>query len=140
MRPLLIAALCGLPGLALADELKGFVSHDRLPIPDQPVLVRGGTIWADSCQNCHGGNPATGAPKITSEKKWAPRIEQGFEVLFDHAINGYLGPKYTQMPARGGNSELSDDEVRAAVAFMVWASGGEQAAVTWAQENSEKDN
>jgi cytochrome c5 len=46
------------------------------------------------------------------------------DVLIDHALNGFVGPTYTQMPARGANPDLTDDEVTLAVAFMVWSSGG----------------
>ncbi len=123
---------------AMAQELKGFVSRDRLPDPSMPALLAGGETWKDSCQNCHGGNKLTGAPKITSLKAWAPRIDQGMDVLFDHAIKGFTGPKYTKMPARGGNADLSDEDVRAAVAFMVWASGGKAVAETWAQSAIQK--
>ncbi len=114
------------------QELDGFVTVERLPEPPSLVLVEGRTIWGGNCQNCHGGNRLTGAPKITSETAWAPRLEKGIDVLVDHAISGFIGPKYTQMPARGGNPDLADAEVAAAVAFMVWASGGPDAALTFA--------
>lgn len=120
------------PSLAGAGELDGFVTRDRLPDPENATLMAGGAIWADTCQNCHGGNKLTGAPKITSQDAWAPRIAQGMKVLFTHALEGFIGPTYSQMPARGGNPDLSDAEVRAAVAFMVWASGGEETALDWA--------
>ncbi len=108
--------------------LDGFVAVERLPIPEEPVLQEGRSVWGDTCQNCHGGNKATGAPKVTSTKAWAPRVEKGLEVLIDHALNGFIGPKYTQMPARGANPDLTDAEVAAAVLFMVWASGGAETA------------
>lgn len=132
MRHLLLVLLV-LPALAIAEPLEGFVTRDRLPDPENATLMQGGVIWEDTCQNCHGGNKLTGAPKITSVEDWAPRIEQGFDVLFDHAINGFIGPKYKEMPSRGGNADLSDAEVQAAVAFMVWASGGVDAALDWAE-------
>ncbi len=119
--------------VASEDGLDGFITADRLPLPEIPLLVAGAAVWADTCENCHGGNKLTGAPKITSTKAWAPRIDQGMGVLADHALNGFIGPKYTQMPARGGNEDLSDDEVKAAVAFMVWASGGEAVATAYAE-------
>ena len=129
----LIAGLAALvcAGSAQADSsvasnrgLEGLVTIDRLPVPDDAVLQMGRLVWAENCSNCHAGNKAIGAPKITSLHAWAPRIEKGMAVLLDHALNGFVGPKYTQMPARGANADLTDEEVAAAVAFMVWSSGG----------------
>ena len=45
-------------------------------------------------------------------------IAQGMDVLKDHAINGYTGSA-GYMPAKGGRVDLSDDEVAAAVDYMV---------------------
>ncbi len=111
--------------LLAAKGIDGFVTVERLPLPEDAQLLEGRAVWEETCQNCHGGNRLTGAPKITATDAWAPRIEQGLAVLFDHAINGFTGPKYTQMPPRGGNDDLSDAQVQAAVRFMVWASGGD---------------
>ena len=136
MQRLLLAVLLTLPTLGTAETLDGFVTRDRLPDPDSVALMEGGTVWEGTCQNCHGGNKLTGAPKITDKEDWAPRIEQGFDVLADHAINGFVGPTYKEMPSRGGNADLSDDEVKAAVAFMIWASGGAELADVWATTKS----
>ena len=122
-------------GLVSERGLKGFVKGDRLPVPAAPVLARGRAVWVDNCLKCHGGNKATGAPKITSDKDWRPRIAQGTDVLFDHALNGFTGPRFTIMPPRGGHPELSDDDVRSAAAFMIWASGGADAALAFAETN-----
>lgn len=132
MKHLPLVVLLTLPALAHGETLEGFVTRDRLPDPDTAVLMQGGAVWEGTCQNCHGGNKPTGAPKITSTEDWAPRIDQGLEVLFDHAINGFIGPKYKEMPSRGGNADLSDAQVKGAVAFMVWASGGADIAADWA--------
>ena len=51
-----------------------------------------------------------------------------------HATNGFLGKTYAEMPARGANPNLSDAEVAAAVAFMVWASGGADAALAFIKQ------
>jgi len=73
--------------------------------------------------------------KVTSTKAWLPRLDQGMGTLIDHALNGFVGPKYTQMPARGANPDLSDEEVVAAVLFMVWMSGGAEIAETFINTN-----
>lgn len=77
----------------------------------------GKTIFGNLCQTCHT-NPATGAPGITDKAAWAPRIAQGLDTLFSHAINGYQG-KSGQMPAKGGNPSLTDAQVKATVQWMV---------------------
>ena len=65
---------------------------------------------------CHGAGIA-GAPKLGDKAAWAPRIEQGSAVLLEHAIKGFSG-KAGMMPAKGGSS-ASDEEVKAAVEYMV---------------------
>jgi cytochrome c5 len=46
------------------------------------------------------------------------RLELGITSLYEHAIYGYLGTS-GYMPAKGGNSSLSDPEVKAVVDYMV---------------------
>jgi cytochrome c5 len=125
--------------VATRKGMDGFITVDRLPVPDDPALAQGRILWGETCQNCHGGDKLTGAPKITSTKAWDKRIAQGMAVLTDHAINGFIGPRYTEMPARGGNSDLSDTEVSLAVAFMIWASGGATLAEDFTRTLRTKD-
>ena len=49
---------------------------------------------------------------------WSVRVEQGREVLNDHALNGYTGDA-GYMPPKGGRIDLSDQEILAAVDYMV---------------------
>src|SRR3546814_3493562 len=49
---------------------------------------------------------------------FAPRLAQGKDTLFNHALNGYQGAAEV-MPARGGNPALSDEQVRATVTWMI---------------------
>ncbi len=53
-----------------------------------------------------------------NKDEWAPRIAQGKDTLYKHALEGFTGEK-GMMPARGGNAGLSDEEVKASVDFMV---------------------
>ncbi|MGM0701927.1 MAG: c-type cytochrome [Pseudomonadota bacterium] len=75
--------------------------------------IDGAEIYSSVCAACHDTG-AAGAPTRGSEDAWAERVEKGFATLLDHSINGF-----NAMPARGGNSSLSDAEVEAATAHLV---------------------
>jgi len=77
----------------------------------------GKTIFGNLCKTCHE-NAATGAPVLTDKAAWAPRIAQGVDTLFTHAINGFTGAK-GMMPAKGGNPSLTDAQVKATVQWMI---------------------
>ncbi len=81
-----------------------------------PVTLSGEEAYV-SCVACHGSGIA-GAPATGDVAAWSTRISQGSETLYDHAINGYQGSAGL-MPAKGGNTSLSDDSVKAAVDYMV---------------------
>jgi len=76
----------------------------------------GKTLYNSACVACHGAGIA-GAPKLADKAAWAPRIQQGTAVLYDHAIKGFQG-KAGVMPPKGGAS-APDADVKAAVDFMV---------------------
>jgi len=75
--------------------------------------VDGKATYQQICQVCHAA-ALMGAPKTGDKAAWAPRIAQGPAVLHDHAVKGIRA-----MPAKGGNPALSDDQVKAAVDYMV---------------------
>ena len=77
----------------------------------------GQKVYEANCKACHGG-AIPGAPGVGKNDEWAPRIKQGKETLYKHALEGF-----NSMPAKGGNTSLSDDEVKAAVNYMANQSG-----------------
>lgn len=86
-----------------------------------PVLVAtvmsGPQVYNAACIACHGTG-AIGAPIVGDVGEWSERIAQGADVLNDHAVNGFAGSTGA-MPAKGGRLDLSDQEVRDAVEYMV---------------------
>jgi len=77
----------------------------------------GQKIYDATCRLCHG-NGLAGAPKIEDSLTWETRLKQGIAKVHNHAINGFTG-QYGVMPAKGGKADLTDDEVKAAVDFML---------------------
>jgi cytochrome c5 len=78
----------------------------------------GHEVWRGTCEACHA-EPASGAPLVGDKAAWAPRIAKGRAALYASALKGFVGPKGAEMPARGGNSSLNDDQVKAAVDYMI---------------------
>lgn len=75
--------------------------------------VDGEQAYSGLCQACHEAGVA-GAP-ITGSEQMAQRLsEKGLDTLVDNAINGI-----NVMPPRGGNPALTDEQIRAAVVFML---------------------
>ena len=77
--------------------------------------AKGDAVYKKTCAVCHDQGIA-GAPKFGDKAAWAPRIKQGKDALYAVSIKGKPG---TGMVAKGGNSSLSDAEVKAAVDFML---------------------
>lgn len=75
----------------------------------------GEDVYNAACMACHSTG-AAGAPKLGDAAGWADRIAKGMDVLYDSGINGLAG---TGMIAKGGCMNCSDEEVSAAVDYMV---------------------
>lgn len=79
--------------------------------------AKGEKVFKATCSMCHQTG-AAGAPIVGNKDDWGPRIAQGMPTLYDHALKGFTGKK-GMMPARGANTSLSDDDVKAGVDYMV---------------------
>jgi cytochrome c5 len=77
----------------------------------------GDKVYTQACVVCHGAGVA-GAPKFGDKAAWKDRIAQGNDKLYEHALKGYQG-KAGFMPAKGGRADMSDDDVKAGVDYMV---------------------
>ena len=76
---------------------------------------KGESTYKAVCTGCHSAG-VLGSPKFGDKSAWAPRVAQGMDALYEHAIKGK-----NSMPAKGGNPALADDDVKAAVQYMVKA-------------------
>lgn len=118
---LLALAACGKQEAAAPAAAPAAPTEAAAPAPAPAPAVAENTvgkgIYGKTCAMCHAAGVA-GAPKPGDKADWGPRIAQGDATLYKHAIEGFTGAK-GMMPARGGGATLSDDEVKAAVDFMV---------------------
>lgn len=108
-----LLAFCSLYVVSESSANKQYVTSSERSIS------QGREIWLNNCETCHGYGIAD-APIPMNPDEWRPRLSKSKEILYEHAINGFIGPDYSMMPARGGNNELNDDEVRLAVDYMVF--------------------
>ncbi len=73
----------------------------------------GDQVYNGACAACHNSG-AAGAPKLGDAGNWAGRVDKGMETLVSHVVNGY-----NAMPARGLCGDCSDEELAAAVSYML---------------------
>jgi cytochrome c5 len=78
----------------------------------------GKTVTEAACIACHASG-ALNAPKIGDKAAWGKLTGRGLDALTASAIKGVR-----QMPARGGNPDISDVEIARAIVYMVNQSGG----------------
>jgi len=72
----------------------------------------GELIYKNVCSACHATG-AAGAPMVGTPAM-AERAQKGEDALVHNALNGL-----NAMPPRGGRADLSDEQIRAAVEFMI---------------------
>ena len=75
-------------------------------------LAHGRVVFTENCLRCHGSG-RRGAPVVGDSEDWKGRISQPLDTLIRHAIEGH-----GRMPPRG-DRDISDQEVAAAVAYVV---------------------
>jgi cytochrome c5 len=81
--------------------------------------LSGEQVYATVCSACHTGG-LLGAPKADDKAAWASRKSAagGLDGLVASALKGK-----NSMPARGGKADLSEDEVKAAITFILQKNG-----------------
>ncbi len=100
-----LMAIAGLLG-ACNDGKTSSASEDPPPTP-------GEITYTKNCKVCHAQG-INGAPILGNTAMWGPRLKKGEAALVANALGGF-----GLMPAKGGKTELQNDEVKGAVKFMV---------------------
>lgn len=77
------------------------------------VVSAGEAIYQQACSVCHAGGVGE-APIPGHKAAWSDRLAKGRDALVSSALSG-IGI----MPPKGGQNQLSDDDVAAAVDFII---------------------
>lgn len=107
-----------IPLLRIKNELNNFnppVSTKRdLPVKEETNAVQPGQVaYENTCSACHA-NAAIGAPVVGDKDAWAQVTSKGLDKVYHNAINGI-----NSMPPKGGNMDLSDNEMKEIVDYMI---------------------
>jgi cytochrome c5 len=113
VRPLAREAIAGADNSAMAIQAPQAATPATGAMP---VPKNGAELFETVCKACHGTGLA-GAPKAGDKAAWAPRIAQGKDMLYLHALKGFTGEAGV-MPAKGGRVDLTDDLVKQGVDYM----------------------
>ena len=89
------------------------VTQAQKPVMVASKKLSGKEVYNVACMSCHASG-AAGAPMTGNKDQWSERVSKGKNTLYVSAING-IGV----MPAKGGISTLSDDEVKSAVDYLI---------------------
>lgn len=73
------------------------------------AFADGKSVYMKSCAICHASLP----PKLSDKATWQPRLGVGIDILVQSVIKGK-----GKMPPIG-NGKLSEEDVRAAVEYMI---------------------
>ena len=90
--------------------LCGFFAATALVAASGARAADGQAVYTQACGMCHDNIP----PKIGDKAAWAPLIKQGTDALVASVIKGKGA-----MPARGGQANLSDADIKASVEYLV---------------------
>lgn len=90
--------------------LLGLAASTALLMTAQTLAADGKEVYNKSCAVCH----AALSPKLGDKAAWEPRLKQGTDALVASVLKGKGA-----MPAKGGNTTLSEDDIKAAVDYML---------------------
>jgi cytochrome c5 len=79
------------------------------------LAASGEAIYQAKCSSCHDSGAGL-APRVSVREDWSAREARGRAAMYESALNGMPA---TAMAAKGGYVELTDDEVRRTVDYML---------------------
>lgn len=81
----------------------------------QAFAADGKAVYDKTCVACHASGVAN-APKFGDKAAWAPRVATGKDAMLASVVKGKGA-----MPPRAGAAGITDDDIKAAIDYMVAA-------------------
>ena len=102
---------------AIAERIKPigkhYVAGESSAAEESSGPRSGEQVYNKYCTACHTSG-VMGAPKINNAADWEDRLAQGMDTVLQHAVEGY-----NAMPPKGTCSDCSEEEIQAAIDYMV---------------------
>ena len=102
---------------AIAERIepigKHYVAGESSAAEESSGPRSGEQVYNKYCTACHTSG-VMGAPKINNAADWEDRLAQGMDTVLKHAVEGY-----NAMPPKGTCSDCSEEEIQAAIDYMV---------------------
>ena len=102
---------------AIAERIKPIGKHyvaGESSAAEQSSGPRSGQqVYDKFCTACHTSG-VMGAPKINNAADWEERLAQGMDTVLKHAVEGF-----NAMPPKGTCSDCSEEEIQAAIDYMI---------------------
>lgn len=93
----------------------GLLAAVSMSLSSVAVAADGKAVYESTCVACHASGVAN-APKFGDKAAWAPRAATGKAALVASVKAGKGA-----MPPKAGNAKLTDEEIAAAVDYMLAA-------------------
>jgi mono/diheme cytochrome c family protein len=120
---LILTAISTLADTSPSPPPGGSTASGATVLPGDPT--RGATLYAQNCATCHGAGLEGGIGAVLNPIDKLPNVPNTLDpnFLIDIITNGRQpqqgDPKQIQMPAKGGNNKLTEQDVKDLAAFII---------------------
>ena len=108
--------LSKISGSGISDYQPPISTKKELPGEKKVESLPGQKTYESTCSVCHATEDM-GAPAVGDRKAWLSVVSKGMDKVYENAINGING-----MPPKGGNSSLTEAQMKEVVDYMIEAS------------------
>ena len=120
---LAVPAIVGLTAVSTLADSSPSPAASAAPLPGDPT--KGQALYGANCASCHGASLTGGIGPALNPIEQLPNVSNPLDPTFLIAIitNGRVhqpgDPRQTDMPAKGGNSALTEQDVKDLAAYIL---------------------